>query len=278
MKNKIKLCIFLLGAFFLTNNCSKVPAGYVGVKVYLLGTSKGVDSEELRVGRYWIGINEELYLYPTFTNNYVWTAGSDEGSEGNESINIQTKEGLTVNADVGIQFRIEPGQANELFQTYRKGIDEITDVVLRNAVRDTLNRLASGMTSEAIYGAGRVELIEKTTQVMQKEFAPKGILIEKIYWTGDMRLPDKIKQALDAKIEAIQRSEQRENELREAIAQAKIDKAKAEGTANQIRMESQQLTPLMIQKIFIEKWDGKLPQYILGGNSLNQLTFGAMKQ
>jgi regulator of protease activity HflC (stomatin/prohibitin superfamily) len=57
----------------------------------------------------------------------VWTAGNDEGSETNESINIQTKEGLTVNADVGIQFRIDPTQANELFQMYRKGIDEITD-------------------------------------------------------------------------------------------------------------------------------------------------------
>jgi regulator of protease activity HflC (stomatin/prohibitin superfamily) len=268
---KINLIIFIIASLFITN-CHRVPAGYVGVKVYLLGSNKGVDSEELGVGRYWIGINEDLYLYPTFTKNYVWTAGNDEGSESNESINIQTKEGLTVNADVGIQFRIEPTQANELFQTYRKGIDEVTDVVLRNAVRDTLNRLASGMTSEAIYGAGRVELIEKTTNTIQNEFAPKGILVEKIYWTGDMRLPDKIKQALDSKIEAIQRSEQRENELREAVAQAKIDKAKAEGTANQIRMESQQLTPLMIQKMWIEKWDGKLPEYVTGSNNMMMVT------
>ena len=79
-----------------------------------------------------------------------------------------------------------------------------------------------------------------------------------------MRLPEKVKQALDAKIEAIQKAESRENELREALAQAKIDKAKAEGTAAQIRLESQQLTPMMIQKIWIEKWDGKLPQNMMG--------------
>jgi regulator of protease activity HflC (stomatin/prohibitin superfamily) len=124
---------------------------------------------------------------------------------------------------------------------------------------------------------GRVELIEKTTEKITKDFAPSGIVIEKIYWTGDMRLPPKIKEALDAKIEAIQRSEQRENELREAVAQAQIDKAKAEGTANKIKMESQQLTPLMVQKMFIEKWDGKLPQYITGGNTLNQMSLGAIK-
>jgi len=251
--------------------CEKVPAGYVGVKVYLLGSNKGVDSEELGVGRYWLSINEDLYLYPTFTKNYVWTADSEEGSENNESINIQTKEGLTVNADVGIQFRIEPNQANELFQTYRKGIDEITDIVLRNAVRDTLNRLASGMTSEAIYGAGRVELIEKTTDTIQKEFFSKGILVEKIYWTGDMRLPMKIKEALDKKIESIQRSEQRENELREALAQAQIDKAKAQGQADKIRLESTQLRPLMIQKMWIDKWNGSVPTYMMGGNTSNMI-------
>ncbi|TGN08293.1 SPFH domain-containing protein [Leptospira ilyithenensis] len=270
MKNKkLLVSVFLLilvSTFFITG-CEKVPAGYVGVKVYLLGSSKGVDSEELGVGRYWVGINEELYLYPTFTKTYVWTADYQEDSETNESIDIQTKEGLTVNADVGIQFRVEPEKANVLFQTYRRGIDEITDSVLRTAVRDVLNRLASSMTSDMIYGQGRVELIEKSTEAVKQEFAAKGIIVERLYWIGTMRLPDKVKQALDAKIEQIQKAEQRENELREAVAQAKIEKAKAEGTANQIRLESQQLTPLMIQKMWIEKWDGKLPQQMLGDKS-----------
>jgi len=271
MKKIISLFVILFATLFAVD-CSKVPAGYVGVKVYLLGSNKGVDSEELKIGRYWIGINEDLYLYPTFTKNYVWTAGSDEGSYENESIDIQTKEGLTVNADVGIQFRIDPTKANELFQTYRKGIDEITDVVLRNAVRDTLNQLASTMTSETIYGAGKVDLIRQTTEKIQNEFKSKGILVEKLYWIGVMRLPDRIRVALDAKIEAIQKSEQRENELREAVAQAKIDKARAEGTANQIRQEAQQLTPLTIQKMWIEKWNGKLPDWVTGSNNMMMVT------
>ena len=78
--------LILLGALALMGTaCSKVPSGHVGVKVYLLGGEKGVDSEELGVGRYYIGINEELYLFPTFKQNYVWTADEREGSESNES-------------------------------------------------------------------------------------------------------------------------------------------------------------------------------------------------
>ncbi len=90
MKNLVFVLLILLLSFG-TVACTKVPSGHVGVKVYLLGGSKGVDSEELGVGRYWIGWNQELYLFPTFTQNTVWTADSREGSENDESITFQNK-------------------------------------------------------------------------------------------------------------------------------------------------------------------------------------------
>ncbi len=64
--------------------CSYVPAGNVGVKVNLLGSSKGVDAEELGVGRYWIGMNEQLFLFPTFMQNYTWTQNPHEGQPEDE--------------------------------------------------------------------------------------------------------------------------------------------------------------------------------------------------
>ena len=75
MRN-VLLPLVLLPAFCLIfvafASCSKVPAGQVGIKFYLLGGEKGVDTEELGPGRYWIGVNEELYLFPTYTQNYTW--------------------------------------------------------------------------------------------------------------------------------------------------------------------------------------------------------------
>lgn len=78
--------------------CSYVPAGNVGVKVNMLGGDKGVDTEVLGVGRYWIGMNEELYVFPTFMQNYVWTKDPAEGSPNDESISFQTADGMTANA------------------------------------------------------------------------------------------------------------------------------------------------------------------------------------
>lgn len=260
----VSLAVLLLIGVLAGTACQKVPAGNVGVKVYLLGSNKGVDAEELGIGRYWIGINEELYLYPTYTVNYVWTKGSDPGSEENEAIALQTTEGLQADADVGIQFRIDPSKASELFQTYRKDIDGIVDGPLRNAVRDALAKDASSISSEDIYSSAKVRLIEKVQKQLQGEFEPRGILIEKLYWIGAIRLPDNVTRALDRKIEAIQEAQQRENELQKALAEARIAKAEAEGQASKIRMEAQQLTALTIQKMWIERWDGKLPTTVYG--------------
>ena len=103
--------------------CSKVPVGNVGVKVFLLGGEKGVDSVELTPGRYYIGIIEELFLFPTFTQNYVWTKDPAEGSPNDESITFQTVEGMNVGADVGISYAVNGEKVSTIFEKYRKGID-----------------------------------------------------------------------------------------------------------------------------------------------------------
>lgn len=254
-------------------SCSKVPAGYRGVKVYLLGTEKGIDTEELNVGRYWIGWNEELYLFPTFLQNYVWTRNKDEGSPNDESITFQTKEGMAVNADVGISYGIRPDKVSELFQKYRKGVEEITDVHLRNIVRDAFVTAASKKEVEYVYGEGKAQLIEEVEKLCREQLVDIGINIEKIYLVGDLRLPKTVVAALNSKIEAKQRAEQRENELREAQAEAQKKIAQAQGEAKSIlvtaesqakanKLLAESITPVLVQYEMATKWNGITPQIV----------------
>lgn len=264
----VVLTAMLLGALAA---CSKVPAGHVGVKVYLLGGDKGVDSEELGVGRYWIGFNEELYLFPTFMQNYEWTADSRGGSENDESISFQTVEGLTVNADVGISYSIDPMQVTEIYQTYRRGVDEITDTFLRNMVRDALVKVASDKPVEYVYGAGKAALIETALQIVRDQVQSQGIIVSKIYWIGEIRLPDNVIGSINAKIEATQKAQQRRNEVEQAIAEADkaievargeaqsiLRVAEAQAQANKLLAES--ITDELVRYRALEKWDGVLPR------------------
>lgn len=269
--------------------CQKVPAGYKGVKVYLLGGEKGVDHEELGVGRYWIGINEELYLFPTFKQNYAWTQNPTEGSPNDESITFQTKGGMEVGADVGITYSILPDKVSDVFTAYRRGVHEITDVFLRNAVRDAFVDVASTMDVESVYGSGKTAMVDEVQKRVALEVSPIGIQIEKIYLIGKLRLPPTVVAALNAKIEATQKAQQRENEIRQAEAEAKKKIAEAQGEAESMkarakgqaeatlvnakaqaeanRLLSKSLTKELVEYEKATRWDGKLPQ-VTGGTPL----------
>lgn len=252
--------------------CDRVPAGNVGVKVNLLGGEKGVDTEVLGVGRYYIGINEELYLFPTFMQNYTWAASSQEGSEDNEAISFQTADGMVAEADIGISYSIDPTKVTEIFQKYRRGIDEITDTFLRNMVRDSLVREASTKNIEYVYGSGKAELIASVQEDVRNQVSDIGIKIDKIYWVGEIRLPAPVKDSINAKNAATQMAQQRQNEVAQAKAEAdkKIEEARgeaesllrvAEAQAKANKILAQSLTPEFVQYQAITKWDGQLPKF-----------------
>jgi len=257
--------------------CSKVPAGNVGVKVFLLGGDKGVDSQVLTPGRYWIGMNEDLYLFPTFTQNYVWSKEGDQ----NEEISFQTSEGMTVYADVGISYSIVPDKVPLVFQKYRKGPEEITDLYLRNMVRDSLNTKASYLKVEDVYGSGKGGLMTSVIAEVREQVSPLGINVEKIYWIGEIRLPGEVKNALNAKITATQKTQQRENEVAQSKAEADkaieaargdaestLLRARAEAEAIKIRGEALRQNSSLVDLTLAEKWDGKLPVNMYGGGAV----------
>jgi regulator of protease activity HflC (stomatin/prohibitin superfamily) len=105
--------------------------------------------------------------------------------------------------------------------------------------------------------------------------SPIGIEVSRLYLIGRFHFPQNVIAALNAKIEASQRAQQRENELREAEAEAKKQIAKAEGQARcgivQAESESeannllsQSITQELIQWQAVQKWDGKLPTVTSG--------------
>lgn len=268
-------------------SCFKyISPGTVGVVVNLFGDKKGVCDQELNVGMHFLAPWKKVYEFPIFEQNHVW--------EKKEGFNFQTSEGLGVSADIGITFHLDPGKIHILFARYRKGMDEISHVFIRNYIRDAINRISSKMRIEDLYGQSKEAFFQQVQNQVQHDLAPMGINIERIYLVGKFVVPDRVVEALNQKIEATQRAQQRENELREAEAQAKKDVAMADGEAkkqvlmaessarqNLLMAESksksimleaesqakanklltQSLTPELLRSQEIQKWNGQLPVY-----------------
>lgn len=245
--------------------CSKVPAGHVGVKVYLLGGEKGVDTEVLGTGRTWVGVNEELYLYPTFTQTIQYSR------KDNQEIEFQDKDGTVLSADVGVQYSIEEEQVPQIFQTFRMGNDELSDRVLYRIVRDTFNQLSSGRNVEEIYGSGKRDFLAEINTTVKTKAKEIGVKVDEVSLLGSIRLPANILEALNAKIAATQKAQQRENEVAQAKAEADKKIEEARGTAESMKLTNQEVSDKVLrlrelenQAAWIEKWNGAVPTTLAG--------------
>ena len=277
MSNSFKGALAILGSaavifiIFWMIFLKMISPGHVGVVVNYFGDEQGVSPKELHTGMHWIAPWKTVYEFPIFEQNITW-------EEPNE-FNFQTKEGMAVNAEVGITFHLDPEFVPGIFQRYRRGMDEISNLFVRNYIRDAINSAASKMAIEDLYGEGKEEFFKQVHVAVNRDLASLGINISRVYLIGRFGFPPGVITALNAKIEATQRAQQRENELREAEAQAKKEVAKAEGQAKCVILQAESeakanivlaksVTPELIQWQAVQKWDGKLPAYMGAENMM----------
>jgi regulator of protease activity HflC (stomatin/prohibitin superfamily) len=283
LKYKIQAGIAATAIFitstYIAMNLTRVPAGYRGVIVNLYGSEKGVSEQSAGVGRYYLGWNKEMYLFPTFLQNKAWSEG--------QAITMQTSEGLTITTDAGITYQIEPENIVKVFTKYRLGINEITDTFLHNMVRDAMNEVASRMTVDEIYGMKKEQFIKQVNQIVIKDALVNGINVDKIYLIGSFDLPSSVMNSINTKIEASQNAVKVQNEIatsraeaqktivdaeaaaKRAVIQAEANakqitlNAESQAKANKILAES--LSKEFVQYQAILKWNGQLPTTTASG-------------
>ena len=142
---------------------TRVEPGYEGVKVHLLGSSRGVNVEPLDVGRHWyFPITHDIYRFPVFLQRVVWTQNNTEGSPSNDSFTFRSREGYSFNVDVGFGFSFQQGSGPRLFERYRRSAAEII-------VREAFVQAGSQMEGLDILGAGVTALNDSVTALVRGE-------------------------------------------------------------------------------------------------------------
>jgi len=254
----------------LTSCMHRTEIGSASVILEKYGDNKGVQPKAVGPGNYFESWGQNYYDFPTFKVNYTFTASSTEGSKDNEEFTFQTKEGMECAVDLGIAMHFDFDKLPHMYTTYHKQVEEIRSIVLRNTVRDALNRISGNMPVESVYGAGKGLLIDSVKKVVTANLKNDGILIDNIYLIGSVRIPKSIKDALDAKVAMTQDAQKEENKVALATAHANIAIAEAKGRADARKIEadaeeyynqkvSKSLTPALVELQRLKVWDGKYP-------------------
>jgi regulator of protease activity HflC (stomatin/prohibitin superfamily) len=269
----ISLAVFIVGIIVFSNTgCTRIDAGHVGIKVNLYGSDKGVQDIAEVTGMVWYNpMTTNVYEFPTFVQHKVWTSSLNEGSTNNEEFTVTTKDGLSLSFDVGLDYAVNPNKVAEIFRKYRKDLPQITAEFIRTLVRNSYNQVASNYTAEDMVSR-RSEYEIQVKALLMKDMTTAGFEVTQVGIIGKVRMPPSLEEAVNSKIKAVQDAIRAENEKQRTIAEAqkKIEEAKGEAEALRIRAESEAnanklmnttLSPTIIQKMYIEKWDGKLPVY-----------------
>lgn len=249
--------------------CTQVKPGHVGIKINQYGSGAGVEPNAYGVGTYFVPIGSSMVEYPTFTQTYTYTRAENEGKSGggNEEFNFQDKNGLGLTADIGVSYSVDHGKAPALYSKFRSTAEGLVATQIRNEIRNALNDRAAQMGVEEIYGPKKAQLLNEVQTDTATYFKPYGLNVERLFWAGNIRVPDSVLAQINAKIA---------NEQAALAAVAKVATAKAEsdqmiataqGKAEALKIEGDALrsNPETVQLRAIEKWDGQLPTYASSG-------------
>ncbi|NHM32682.1 prohibitin family protein [Neobacillus terrae] len=288
------ILIIVIGFFTLT---VKIEPGYKGVVYSLNG---GLKEKVLGQGMKFIWPWEDVTQYPVSTETVYLTKSRTDGSPSDDSFNINTFDGKSVNVDVVYSYKMESAKLPHIFTKFRRMThQEIQAGYLKTQIKTVMQEVSTHYSVLGVYAEKRGEVTKEMQELIIKRLKPDGIIIEN-FSLSDVRPDKETLKSLQAIADAQNRQEflkrEQKNKEQEAI-NAKIEaegkknvgivNAQADAEQTRIRAEAQakanelltkSMTPAIIQDNWIKKWNGVQPYVNGGSNSIIQMPADLFKQ
>jgi regulator of protease activity HflC (stomatin/prohibitin superfamily) len=239
--------IAILALSALISSATQIDAGEQGV-VTRFGKVQG---ETLGSGYHWVA--------PFIDDVKIFSIREEKIEAGAAAASRDLQ---TVNATVAVNLRLDPSKINDLYRTV--GTDWQSRIV-DPAIQEVVKATTAQFTAEELI-TRRPEVSAAITQSLSDRLARNNILIQNVSITNF-----DFSKAFNDAIEAKQVAQQNVAKATQELEQAKVDVQKtiasAQAQAEAQRLQQQTLTPDLLQKYAIEKWNGALPTYITGGQT-----------
>ena len=204
-----------------------------------------------------------------------WESGDSAASSSNRAIFGGSSDNIGIYVGMNCTAMIEEKDAAKFLYRYNSTpLETIIDNDIKKLVEERFNIETSKYTSTEL-GAAKGEIMEAVKNYVVPYFKDYGITITVLGIKEDISYENKeIQKAIDAKFASEQELVIQLNKNEAALAKAEADAkamimaAEAQAQANKLLSES--LTPALLEKMYYEKWDGKLP-YIYGGDDMTPI-------
>lgn len=238
MENRswIKPAIIVLGVLIIgTSSCVVVRQGEFGVKRKLGKYEDKVYTSGMRT-------------FNPFTSTFVKISGQTENIE--VSVNIPSREGLTIQSEVSILYNVVQKDAPELLRNV--GLDYEQTIILpvfRSAVADVTARYYA----KDMHSGSRAEIETSIRELMMQTLSKKGIIVEAVLLKSIV-LPRNLTKAIEDKLEAEQQAQRMEFVLQQEKQEAERMRIQAKGQSDANKIISEGLSQQVLQFKALEAW------------------------
>ncbi|HIK29005.1 MAG: prohibitin family protein [Oscillatoriaceae bacterium SKW80] len=167
-----------------------------------------------------------------------------------------------VYTDVALNWHIVPEKVNKVFQQVGNE-GQIVQRIINPAIEEVLKAVMAQYTAEQII-TRRGEVKAGIDDLLTSRLANYNVAVDDISLVN-IHFSKRFSEAVEAKQIAEQDAKRAEFIALKAMKEAEAEINRAKGQAEAQRLLRENLTPEILQKQAIEKWDGHFPM-VLGGN------------
>jgi regulator of protease activity HflC (stomatin/prohibitin superfamily) len=263
LKGVVVGVVGVLIGVFQPYSLERIDAGHKGIVVNLSGSERGVASYQYKTG--WVVYNTwftQVLEFPTFQQHI----------EYDDQVVI-TKGGFSATIKPSFNYSLKPEAIGDMFENLRLGVKEIEQGWLKNAIVGAVNDEANKWEVDSIFS--NRQQFEAAIVVECNKRLTKWFDVSQL--RTNITPPEALQESIIAKTKAIQQAEASEQQAIAAIAEGKrkvavaradsaetIINAKAASLA--IELKQQKLTPMYIEYLKANAWDGKLPTTMAGSS------------
>lgn len=254
----MKKLLLFTGISTLLVSCAVVRPGEVGIKQKM-----GTLSEKVHT--------QGAVFYNPFTSKVV--KASIQTNDLELFINLPSKEGLSINSQISILYRLEKSKVPDIIKNLGLSYEGIISNVFRSASADVCSRFFA----KDMHSGMRATIEEDIKTQMDNILGTQGIKIESVLMKS-IQLPEGLSKSIERKLQAEQDAMRMEFVLQQEKLEAERIIIEAKGTRDAQNILSQGLTKEIIKLRSIEAFmelskspnskviitDGKAPFLISG--------------
>lgn len=193
---------------------------------------------------------------------------SEHGGESNadykdEPVDSSTADGQQVSVRYTVRFRLPPDNIKPIAETL--GYEsQVVERVVKTESRSVVRNVAREFKAEQLYTGDVFKFQQKVTDLLKESFAKNGLDLDE-FLVRQIKFGDEYVKAVEQKQIEFERVKAEEYKAEQEKFRKAQTITKAEGDAKAQEILRANLTDQVLQKLFIEKWNGILPTYMGSG-------------